>query len=110
MAHDQDRSRATRCVDNLKVMLAPVLPFTAQRLHGLLGYEGMLAPQPAVETVSEDGESHLVLGAEYPKQQDWRPSRIEPGRSLPAPAPLFKKLDVKIVDEELARMGAPTST
>src|SRR5207249_2772405 len=60
---------ATRCVDNLKVMLAPVLPFTAQRLHGLLGYEGMLAPQPAVETVSEDGESHLVLGAEYPKQQ-----------------------------------------
>jgi methionyl-tRNA synthetase len=91
-------------------MLAPVLPFTAQRLHELLGFDTVLAPQPAIETVSENGESHLVLGADYPRQQEWRPSRIEAGRPLSPPAPLYKKLDSKIVEEELARMGAPAST
>jgi methionyl-tRNA synthetase len=96
---------AVRCVDNLKVILAPVLPFTAQKLHELLGYEDLLAPQPEIKTVSEDGDSHLVLGSEYAKQHAWQPSRIEPGRRLPPPTPLYKKLDEKIVDEELARMG-----
>src|SRR5919198_3582430 len=98
----RDRARAAtvlyvavRCVDNLKVLLAPVLPFSAQRLHELLGYEGVLAPQPEVKTVAENGESHLVLGAEYPKQDLWRASTIEPGRGLPPPAPLFRKLDHK---------------
>jgi methionyl-tRNA synthetase len=112
-----DRGRAAtvlyvsiRCVDNLKVMLTPVLPFTSQRLHDMLGYGSVLAPQPQIETVSENGESHLVLGGEYPKQDEWRPSRIEPGRKLLPPSPLFKKLDEKIVDEELARMGATPST
>jgi methionyl-tRNA synthetase len=112
-----DRARAAtvlfvsiRCVDNLKVMLTPVLPFTCQRLHGMLGYSSVLAPQPEIEPVSENGESHLVLGGEYPKQDEWNPSRIEPGRPLPPPAPLFKKLDEKIVDEELERMGATPSS
>jgi methionyl-tRNA synthetase len=29
-----------RAVDNLKTILAPILPHTAQRLHEYLGYEG----------------------------------------------------------------------
>jgi methionyl-tRNA synthetase len=31
-----------RAVDNLKTILAPILPHTAQQLHEYLGYEGML--------------------------------------------------------------------
>jgi len=31
-----------RVVDNLKTLLAPILPHTAQQLHGYLGYEGQL--------------------------------------------------------------------
>ena len=31
-----------RAVDNLKTILAPVLPHTARRLHEYLGYEGRL--------------------------------------------------------------------
>jgi hypothetical protein len=30
------------CVDNLKTLLAPILPHTAQKLHEYLGYEGQL--------------------------------------------------------------------
>jgi methionyl-tRNA synthetase len=31
-----------RVVDNLKTILAPILPHTAQQLHEYLGYEGQL--------------------------------------------------------------------
>jgi methionyl-tRNA synthetase len=46
----------------------------------------------------------------YDPQQacgDWSPSQIEAGRVLVQPGPLFKKLDVKIVEEERARLGQP---
>ena len=39
---------ALRCVDNLKIMLTPFLPFSMQRLHELLGFDDVLAPMPAV--------------------------------------------------------------
>jgi methionyl-tRNA synthetase len=45
-----------------------------------------------------------VLGGPYDATPRWEPSRIPAGRPLPEPRPLFKKLDERIVDEELARM------
>jgi methionyl-tRNA synthetase len=96
---------AVRCVDNLKVLMAPFLPFTSQRLHQMLGYTDLLAPQPQVqEREEEGGERHQVLGDEYPRQDAWKPSRIEPGTRLQAPQALFKKLDPKIIDEEQERL------
>jgi methionyl-tRNA synthetase len=96
---------AVRCVDNLKVLLAPFLPFTSQRLHQMLGYTDVLAPQPHIhEREEEGGGSHQVLGDDYPPQEAWRASRIEPGTRLQPPEPLFKKLDPKIIDEELERL------
>ena len=47
---DTDRERAgtilyvaLRAIDNLKILLVPYLPFSSQRLHELLGYDGFLA-------------------------------------------------------------------
>lgn len=108
-----DRSRAAttlfvavRCVDCLKTLLTPFLPFTCQRLHSLLGYEDVLAPQPELSRESEEcGRSHLVLGGTYEERDRWQPSRIEGGRQLPPPQPLFRKLDPKVVEEELARLS-----
>jgi hypothetical protein len=45
-----------------------------------------------------------VLGDEYAPQDAWKVSRIEPGTPLLPPEQLFKKLDVKIIDEELERL------
>jgi len=84
---------ALRCVDNLKTMLTPFLPFSSQRLHRMLGYEDVIAPQPEVREVSEDGATHRVLTGEYPSVNRWLPSKLEPGRPLPAPKPLFKLLE-----------------
>ena len=33
----------------------------------------------------------------------WQPSELAPGQKLREPAPLFKKLDESIVDDELGR-------
>ena len=34
---------ALRCVDSLKTLMTPFLPFTSQKLHELLGYDGYIA-------------------------------------------------------------------
>jgi methionyl-tRNA synthetase len=92
---------ALRCVDNLKTMLTPFLPFSSQRLHRMLGYEDVIAPQPYVREFAEGDDSHLVLTGDYENVDRWRPSQLEPGRALMPPEPLFKRLD-DIVEEDLA--------
>ncbi len=84
---------ALRCVDNLKTMLTPFLPFSSQRLHQMLGYDDVIAPQPDVHEFSEDGDSHLVLTGTYESVDRWQPSALEPGRALKPPQALFKRLD-----------------
>jgi len=96
---DRDRAGtvlyvALRCVDNLKTMLTPFLPFSSQRLHAMLGYDDVIAPQPEVREHSEDGASHQVITGDYGEPLDrWRPSELEAGRKLPEPQALFKRLD-----------------
>jgi methionyl-tRNA synthetase len=90
---------ALRCVDNLKTMLTPFLPFSSQRLHEMLGYTDVIAPQPEVREFAEDAASHQVLTGDYASDNRWRPSQLEPGRKLPPPEPLFKRLD-EVVEEE----------
>jgi methionyl-tRNA synthetase len=94
---------ALRCVDNLKTMLTPFVPFSAQRLHAMLGYDDVIAPQPEVRTFAEDGAAHKVLTGDYAHTDRWAPSQLEPGRKLPTPEPLFKRLDEVVTEEEEVR-------
>jgi methionyl-tRNA synthetase len=91
---------ALRCVDNLKTMFTPFLPFSSQRLHQMLGYDDVIAEQPEVRVVVEEGgASHSVLTGDYASEDRWRPSQLPPGRKLPVPVALFKRLD-DVVEEE----------
>jgi len=93
----QDRQAAARSlyvvigvINTLKTALYPYLPFSSQRLHGFLGYEG---------TIQDAG---------------WRFEVPRPGQRLSQPEALFKKLDPSIVEEEEARLlagqaGAPAT-
>jgi methionyl-tRNA synthetase len=92
---------ALRCVDNLKTMLTPFLPFSSQKLHRMLGYEDVIAPQPDVRQFAEDGASHTVITGEYASDDRWLASELPPGRALPPPEALFKRLD-DVVEEESA--------
>ncbi len=99
---------ALRCVDSLKLLFTPFLPFSSQRLHSYLGYDGYIAgPLQFREYTEEDGHSHRVLTGDYASWIGrWEAPHLPIGQALREPEPLFKKLDEKIVDEELARMGA----
>jgi methionyl-tRNA synthetase len=99
---------ALQAVAYLKTILAPFLPFTAQTLHELLGFEGQIFGEQQIETFDEQTRSHEALTYDSSAAVGrWEPERLPPGQLLPKPKPLFKKLDVeKVVEEELSRLGA----
>ncbi len=106
----RDRERAAtalyvalQCVNHLKTILSPFLPFTAQRLHEMLGYEDVLAPMPEIEEVGGD-DPHRVITGSYPVVDRWRPVTLEAGRPLSRPQALYRKLDPALAEEELRRM------
>ena len=113
---DAERARAAtilnvalRAIDGLKVLLAPFLPFSSQRLHELLGYEDELAgPLEFREIAEPGGDRHVVLTGDYGRWGGrWEPSVLPEGQALRAPQPLFAKLDPeRVVADELARMEA----
>jgi len=98
---------AVRCVDSIKTLLAPFLPFSSQVVHELLGYDGWLAgPLESREVTEADGSGHEVLTGDYDTWVgSWRPSELEPGRRLREPTPLFRKLPPETAADELARLG-----
>jgi methionyl-tRNA synthetase len=94
---------ALRCVENLKTLLSPFLPFSSQRLHEMLGGEGTLASMPElIQTQGADGSHHVLTGSYT--VGGWRASRLPAGLRLGAPRPLFRKLEDAIIDHELQRM------
>jgi methionyl-tRNA synthetase len=102
-----------RVVDNLKTILAPILPHTAQRLHETLGYEGQLFGTQYVVEYQEETRSHRALTYDHSgaigthslrSVQAWAKSELPPGQALRQPAPLFKKLDESVIEEEYARL------
>lgn len=98
---------ALRCVDCLKLIFTPFLPFSSQKLHEYLGYEGYIAgPLLFSEETEADGSQHRVLTGDYTSWIGrWQAPSIAIGQALREPKPLFKKLDEKVVEEELARLG-----
>ncbi|MFZ1397386.1 MAG: methionine--tRNA ligase [Candidatus Promineifilaceae bacterium] len=95
-----------QAISGLKILWSPILPFTSQQLHEMLGEEGRLFGQQVVEEYAESSKTHL--GLTYKGETavgQWTRTEIPVGRQLPAPQPLFKKLDPAIVEDELARLG-----
>jgi methionyl-tRNA synthetase len=73
-ANDPERTATTlyvalSAINGLKTGFSPFLPFTCARVHTLLGQEG----------THED--------------QGWRRAELQPGTTLPAPQPLFAKIE-----------------
>jgi methionyl-tRNA synthetase len=108
---DRDRTATTlyvalRAIDALKVLFAPFLPFTCQRLHAMLGYGGDLFGQQIINEYQESTRMHRALTYDASRiDVRWQPGQLPVGQKFGAVAPLFKKLDEKIVEEERARLG-----
>ena len=97
---------ALRAIDSLKILLSPFLPFTSERLNAYLGYGRPLFGEQFVETREDNLGEHLVLRYRPAEAAGrWEPSQLPAGQALQQPAPLFRKLDESIVEEERARLG-----
>jgi methionyl-tRNA synthetase len=98
---------AMRAIDSLKVMFAPFLPFSSQQLHQFLGYDYPLFGSQSLEEIEDKLGKHRVL--RYNPIDSgllWQPSQLKPGHLFNKPAPLFKKLDSAIIEEERNRLGS----
>lgn len=97
---------AMQAINGLKLLWAPILPFTSQQVHRLLGETGQLFGALSVSTYHEASRSHSALiydGREA--TGGWTRGEIPAGRQLPKPRPLFRRLDQSVVDDELGRLG-----
>jgi methionyl-tRNA synthetase len=97
---------AIQAINALKIMFAPFLPFTSQRLHEILGYTTPLFGSQYVEAKKDELGEHKVLRYDGSKADSrWQAEPLKAGSPFNQPAPLFKKLEAKIVEEERARLG-----
>jgi methionyl-tRNA synthetase len=99
---------ALKAIDSLKVLFSPFLPFTSEKLHTFFGYETPLFGEQYLEEISDSLGTHK--GLRYSVERDsissyWEPSNLKPGQKLNQPAPLFKKLEESVIEEERARLG-----
>lgn len=89
---------AMRAIDSLKILLAPILPETAEKIHRAFGYEQPLFGEVRQAEQAEDSNLYKVLRylpceAEDRAENRFLPSRLESGRAFEKPAVLFKVLE-----------------
>ena len=97
---------AIRAIDSLKIIFAPVLPFSCEQLHQILGYDKPLFGEQYTQSVEDNLGIHEVL--RYREEEvccEWQLSELKPGSPFNQPQPLFKKLDPEVADEEYAKLG-----
>lgn len=96
---------ALRAIDSLKMIFAPFLPFTSEKLHHFFGYESPIFGEQFIESAEDALGSHLVLRYRDNRKTAWLPSDLLPGKQLNPPEPLFKKLDAAVADIEREKLG-----
>jgi methionyl-tRNA synthetase len=97
---------ALRVIDSLKILFAPFIPFSSERLHAYLGYTQPLFGEQYVEAQHDSLGTHNTLRYRPPQSgASWEPSNLQPGQRLQTPAHLFKKLEPALAEEERGRLG-----
>ncbi len=97
---------ALKAVDSLKVLFSPFLPFSSQQLHATLGYSQPLFGEQYTESVVDDLGEHTVLRYKAaPSNDQWHPSQLQPGQTISQPAPLFRKLEPEVAEQERQRLS-----
>ena len=94
-----------QAVADAKTLLTPFLPRSSAAVNEMLGGAADWSGMPRIETVDEEGgPSYPVITGTYDSSFRWESRPIAAGTPLAVPAPLFKKLDQSVVDEEIARL------
>ncbi|MCX6395522.1 MAG: methionine--tRNA ligase [Propionibacteriales bacterium] len=112
-ADDQRERLATvlhvmaQCVADLNLILSPFLPFSANVVDGVFGGTGEVQPMPELREAEDldGGAGYPILTGDYSGVRAWQRHPVLVGTPVAKPTPVFTKLDVAVIDEELARLG-----
>ncbi len=89
---------ALQAIDWLKLLWAPILPHSSERLHQYLGYTEPLFGKLDSASVEDARGSHVVLRYDHTGASGvWQARDLAAGQLLRKPAPLFVKLDPDVV-------------
>jgi methionyl-tRNA synthetase len=92
------------------------LPHAANRVHAVLGGDGVLMPLPrlvVVRDLDDDARSYPVITGEYSSTPSWESRPVVVGTPIAKPSGVFVKLDPEqVIEDERARLGdtAPGGT
>ncbi|MDN4475564.1 methionine--tRNA ligase [Demequina sp. SYSU T00192] len=99
---------AAQLVSDANTMMSPFLPHSAQKVHEALGGTGVLAPMPQMNEVADldlADRHYPVIQGDYASVGGWARTDLVAGTAVPAPSPIFQKLDDEMVEAELERMA-----
>lgn len=97
---------ALQCINYLKILFAPFIPFSSQRVHQYLGFDGQLFGDLSIRELAEASRTHKALVYDGSAAiGTWDAQTLPQGQALQQPSPLFVKLDEDIIDQEQARLG-----
>ncbi len=97
---------ALQAINNLKILFAPVLPFSSEKLNKILGFDDQLFGNSYIQSVSDAlGERNVLRYDPDPAAGKWEWQELLAGRKFGEISPLFRKLDPSIIAEERARIG-----
>ncbi|MBA3887488.1 MAG: methionine--tRNA ligase [Acidobacteria bacterium] len=99
---------AAQAVSDCNTLLSPFLPFSAQAVHEVLGGSGVFVPMPEVVDVDDldGGPGYPVITGDYSGGPRWESVPVVPGTPVGPPVPVFRKLDLKVADDELVALEA----
>jgi len=93
---------ALQAIDWLKVLWAPILPQSSERIHSMLGYDTMLFGRQYTERVADGRGTHLVLRYDHGQAAGrWQADELPAGQALREPSALFTKLDDEVMADKL---------
>ncbi len=103
---------AAQAVSDANHLLAPFLPHASQKVWEALGGKGTFSPLPHIEEVEDldkPGFKYPIITGDYKlgvNVHPWESEPIEVGAPVAKPTPIFAKLPVEAVQEELDRFSA----
>lgn len=97
---------ALQVINYLKILFAPFIPFSSQKVHEYLGFDGQLFGDLDIKEFAEETRNHKTLVYDGSKAiGEWSAQPLPQGQALRQPSPLFVKLEDTIIGEEQARLG-----
>ncbi|MDR2453987.1 MAG: methionine--tRNA ligase [Bifidobacteriaceae bacterium] len=105
---------AAQAVSDCNTLLAPFLPHSAREVDRALGFARPFGDEPVIEEVrdlDDPSRGYPIITGDYGRTSGrgapaWQREAIPAGQAVPAPSPIFAKLDPSAVAQENARLRA----